>query len=74
MVPPIAYSSVKAIEEKTTVMIPDTTLAAIIEVLFFPINFNQYLTITHPVAHVTIAIFKTFTPSALKPPSAKSKD
>ena len=74
MVPPIAYSSVKAIEENTTVIIPDTTLTAIIDVLFFPINFNQYLTITQPVEQVTIAIFKTFTPSALNPPSAKSKD
>ena len=70
----MAYSSVKAIEENTTVMLPDTTLTPIIDVLFFPINFNHYLTITQPVEHVTIAIFRTFTPRALKPPSAKSKD
>ena len=74
IVPPIAYWIVKAIDENTTLKIPASTLTVTIEVLFFPMNFIQYLTINQLVALVTMAIFKTFTPNALRPPSAKRRD
>ena len=61
-------------DENTTLKIPASTLTETIEVLFFPMNFIQFLTINQLVALVTIAMFKTFTPNALRPPSAKRRD
>ena len=73
-VPPTAYSSTKAIEEKTTDSNPATTDPLINETRESPNIFFYFFILNQPVREVTIAIFKTFTPKALSPPSAKSSD
>ena len=63
-----------AIEEKITLTVPERMLTMNSELGFLPINLIQYLTTTQATTDVTMAIFMTFIPKALNPPSAKSKD
>ena len=61
-------------DKNTTLIIPDKTLTIINDEGVFPINFIQYFTTTQAVTEVTIAIFITFIPKALSPPSANRRD
>ena len=46
----------------------------IIEILASPNNFFHEEIVSHPTSEVMIAIFRTFIPKALNPPSANSND
>ena len=71
---PSAYSNTKAIDENTTDKIPATMDPEIIEILASPNNFFHEEIVSHPTSEVMIAIFRTFIPKTLNPPSANSND